>query len=592
MGRSIVAGARAILGLGLLLGACGSSKTNTDNDPGSANPSGDGGERGGGDEGDAAGASASPRSCVPFTKRCDGQQIKGCNADGASESIDVSCVDGLRCVQAGSTAHCDTRACTPGQPLCDGNVATSCAPDGTGPIPGGKSCNSQKCELGKCIEVECEANAVICSNGDVYRCGKDGASIALVDDCDAGELCDPDAGKCLPPVCTPSARGCNGTIANSCNDFGTAILEPIDCADDGLQCYGGKCTKQICQPALRYCRDDDVVQCSLSGEELTLSQTCNHASEHCEESSGGFAFCFSDVCAPGKLSCDRNQVKLCTEQGDFPNEVEEDCGEGWCQDGACMERVCEVGSYFCQDSDIYYCQYQAPPDLYMECNGDTVCRSAGATSDPSIPYGVFCGEHSCAAGETACLKNQIGKCASDGESLSQVTTDCASDDKICTADLKCATSATDQLGVGETGQFLYSESFTGNLLEVSSARTLTQLKAYLLFPSARQLRWVIYEQSGTAFVAKTDKVASVASGTGLIASPAFSFRLQAGKRYLVGLAVSGGDVSSYYDGAPYAARISFGAVLGQFSSPYVARYDYLDSFTHDWLLQLEITTEP
>ena len=114
----------------------------------------------------------------------------------------------------------------------------------------------------------------------------------------------------------------------------------------------------------------------------------------------------------------------------------------------------------------------------------------------------------------------------------------------------------------------------------------------MVFLSSRQLRWVIYEQTGTSFVAKVDKVANVSAGSGFVASPAFSFQLQAGKRYLVGVALSGGDVSSYYDMAPYESRTSFGSVLGVFSSSYAAKYDYLDSFYHESLLLLEITTAP
>jgi hypothetical protein len=576
MASSIVARARAIAFFGIALAACGSSKTND----GAAT----------GSDGGAAGAASD--ACVPFTQRCDGRSIKLCNPDGASETVQLTCAEGLRCVEAGGTAGCDTRACTPGEALCDGNLATTCAADGSGPKPGGTSCSPRQCELGKCVAIECTAGALLCSGGDVHRCGRDGKSITLVEDCEPGELCDADTGKCSERVCQPDLASCNGTIANTCNRFGTGFLDPLDCADDELECYDGKCIDRVCEPAQRFCRDDNVVQCSLSGEDSTLSQTCNHPLEHCEESSGGFAFCFADVCTPGELSCDKNVVKRCTEQGSFPSEIEEDCGDGWCVDGACAARTCESGSYFCQDSDIYYCEYQAPPQLYVECEGDTVCRSAGATSDPNYPYGVFCGERSCTAGETACLQNQIGKCGADGESLSEVTTSCATDGKVCTVDHACAATATDSLGVGETGVFLAADSFTGNLIEVTSARTLTQLRGYLGLPSARQLRWVIYEQTGNAFVAKVDKVASVASSTGFVASPAFSFPLQVGKRYLLGVAISGGDVSSYYDGAPYEAHMSFGSVLGQFSSFYAARYDYLDNFSHESLLQLEVTTQP
>jgi hypothetical protein len=114
----------------------------------------------------------------------------------------------------------------------------------------------------------------------------------------------------------------------------------------------------------------------------------------------------------------------------------------------------------------------------------------------------------------------------------------------------------------------------------------------LSFQSTRKVRWVIYEQTGTSLIAKVDKVSDVSGGGAFVASPAFNFQLQAGKTYMFGLTFTGGgDVNGYYDLAPYN-HPSFGVTLGQFSNSYASKYDYLDSFTHDAVFQLEITTTP
>lgn len=573
MGRSILGYVGAVAGLTVLFAACGSSK--------SSDPPGSGDNQGG--EG------SDPTSCAPNTKRCDGRDVVLCGVDGKTETVELTCAEGLRCRQDGTNASCDTRACTPGQPLCDGNFATTCDANGAGPKPGGTSCAGQMCMAGKCTAVSCDGGEQLCSNGDLYSCSEDGKSITLVQDCISGTVCDSDQGKCLRSVCTPNQATCQGTTAKTCNAFGTDFTDSVDCADDELNCVAGKCTKQICVPAQRSCKDDNVVQCSLSGEELTLSQTCNHSSEHCEESSGGFAFCFADVCTPGKVGCEKNMVKTCNEQGFYPTDGE-DCGDGWCMDGECQERNCEVGTYFCQDASIHYCQDQAPPVLYQECEAGTQCRAAGAVSTVDFPVSIFCGEPNCEAGATVCFANQVGKCASDGESLVQVTDDCEAAGEVCGSDATCAATAVDSVGEAETIAPLSNETFTGNLIEVTATRKLTQLRSYLLFPSARQLRWVVYEETGTAFVAKADKVSSVASSTGFVTSPAFNYQLTAGKRYLVGLAVSGGDVSTYYDGVPYEPRSSFGLVFGIFNGTYTGRYEYLDNFYHDSVMQIELTT--
>jgi hypothetical protein len=44
--------------------------------------------------------------------------------------------------------------------------------------------------------------------------------------------------------------------------------------------------------------------------------------------------------------------------------------------------------------------------------------------------------------------------------------------------------------------------------------------------------------------------------------------LKAGKRYLLGLAVSGGGVAPYYDSVPWQPEVSFGKAVSGFTSAY------------------------
>lgn len=512
----------------------------------------------------------------------DVQGEAGAGAGGAS-----SCTDG----SSGSCAPSTPRVCLPGEPLCNGNVATLCADDGSGPKRGGTSCGDQLCVAGKCLAVECDASATLCSGNELYRCNADGKSLTLVADCGTSQACDADQGKCVPRVCTPNEKSCDGNVVKTCNPSGSGFQgAPLDCAADGLKCLAGACSDKICEPVLRYCRDDNIVQCSLKGDEFVLQRECVHESEHCEEFSGGFAECYADVCTPGQVGCHQNAVKVCNDEGIYPADGES-CGKGYCQDGECVERPCEPDTLICEGSDIYLCQYQAPPVLFQECEAPSVCRSAGPFAQADFIYGAFCGSTSCSPGETACLQNRIGTCGEDGESLTLAVTDCASSDQICTAEPKCAASAVDQLGVDELLFQVSDGYFAGNVVEVTSTRTLTQLRTWLAFLSARQLRWVVYEQVASSFVAKVDKVSSVTTSSGVVASPAFDFQLQAGKRYLLGVAISGGDVSGYADQVPLP-RASFGVVYGMLGSPYTATIDFPGSFETSLAFLLEVTTTP
>jgi len=574
MGDSIVRRLAAIAALTLPLAACGSSKTTSH--PGSTS-----GE---------AGAGGAATTCEPRRERCAGQSLMVCDASGDGEHLQMTCAEGLRCVEAEGRARCDTRACVPGQPMCSDNRVTTCADDGSGPRSGGTSCGARLCEGGKCVDVECEPGRSLCKNRDLLTCGDDGRSIVRVESCTPSEVCDSELGDCVPWTCAPHQSVCEGTVAKTCNAYGSGWLpDAVDCAEDGAQCLAGQCSRQVCEPALRYCRDDNVMQCNLQGDTLVLQHACNHATEHCEAFSGGFAECYSDVCVPGVVGCDKNAIKTCNDEGVYPVDGE-DCGEQWCIDGECSDDTCQDGTYLCQGSDVYICLFQHAPQLVQTCDADSVCRATGTVSDPGAAGGVFCGPRGCAPGKSSCFANQIGTCRDDGEGLAKVTGDCAADGEVCTAQLTCAASAVDALGVDEHLLPLYSDALTANLVEISSARTLTQLKAWLVFPAARQLRWVVYEQSGAAFVAKVDKLMNVSSSSGFVTSPLFDFALEPGKRYLLGVAVSGGDVTGYYDTAPLSRRASFGLVFGQVTTTYAASYDFLDSFDSEAVLNLEVTT--
>jgi hypothetical protein len=344
----------------------------------------------------------------------------------------------------------------------------------------------------------------------------------------------------------------------------------------------------MCNPVQRYCQDGNVFQCDLDGQTLSLSQTCD-SKQYCA-TTGVYAFCTTDVCVPGQKICDKNTAKICSDDGSFPPEGI-DCGsDGWCEAGACTPRTCTPETYYCNGSGIYYCPLDAPPTFFLTCGDALTCRVVPGVQDPELgTSNTLCTPLACTPGSTACLLNKLGTCATDGTSLSSVTTDCTANSNVCTPDAKCAATATDTFGVDEDVQPVYAGNFVGDMIAVTSARKLTELGMWLVFQSSRELRWVIYEQTGSAFVAKVDKVVTVASSTGWVSAPGFSYPLQAGKVYLLGVVVSGGGATHSLDIAPFA-QPSFGTLLGWMNSAYSTSYYYLDSFAGEGVAQLRVTT--
>jgi hypothetical protein len=564
----------AIIGAILLLPACGSSSTN------GAGSEGDGG----------SGATA----CDAGSKRCDGATIKKCDDTGTHESVERTCPSGQSCRSDGGEVACNAVACAPNEPVCDGSIATSCKTDGSGPKPGGIDCADagETCTDGECHVPTCKRGQKFCHDEDVYLCELDGRTSSPLVTCQAGEACDPELAACRPKICEPGMSTCDGTVIRTCDASGTHFFpNSFDCAEDGKMCVAGSCGTPVCEPIQRSCQDGDVYQCDAEGSAMTLSQRCDRETEHCEALGGGYAFCSPNECAPGEKRCVGNVVKTCNDEHVLPAQGT-DCGdEAWCEHGECKPRSCTPGTLFCDRSDVYYCEEMAAPSLQADCPSETACRVVFPDAAPFSFSGASCAPLTCTPGSSACLQNQLGTCGADGESLSKMSSDCAANGDVCTAEGECATSATDVLGIDENAELLYQGTFFGNLLEVRSTRKLSELRMWLVFSSQRQLRWLVYEQSGSSFVPKVDKLVTVPSSTGVVSSGAgsFSYQLQAGKRYAIGVVVSG-DAVSAYDSAPFAGNPSFGTLLGRMVGTYPGAFTANESFMADVIVHMQVVT--
>jgi len=542
--------------------------------------------------------------CDPGSRRCEGDAIKRCNQTGTGDSFEMACAPG-QCRVQGNNAFCSPpvipMVCMANQPMCDRNSATQCKADGSGPQPGGVDCGAttQHCLEGACSDSLCVGATRSCHDGDVYVCSADGASLSVWDDCADSEVCDEVSSLCLARVCEPSKTTCLGTRVVTCNASGSGWLpDPTDCAAQGNRCVAGTCQKNACAASTTFCQDGNVYQCDPSGASSALSRTCRPGVEHCEVTPAGlYAFCIPYACVAGQKLCDGDVVKTCNSDNTIPPDGTACARDEVCEDAACKPLGCHLDTFFCKGKDVYFCGHDGQA-LNEECASGQACGAIIANPDPNLT-GNFalagCMPSACPPGETGCVLDKIGSCGADGTSLSAVTNDCAASGKICTRNAMCDVSVTDTVGLDKSVAAISEDQYLGNVIDVRSTRKLTELQMWLVFPSTRSIRWLVFELVGYEFVPRVEKTTSVPSSTGFVSSGAlsFSYQLEAGKRYALGVIVSGSSIGYYDDTVPLplAESPSFGTVNGVVSAfSDVASFNIVDSFTGSVAALMKVTT--
>jgi hypothetical protein len=606
MGRTI-GSLGALVGLSLLFAACSGSSKTSGNDP-EPNVCLAGSRTCAGlivkvcnDEGTAlvtektcvapqtcADGACAETTCVPNTKHCKDGSVWKCDSTGGGSTLSQTCSKSQFCREADDSATCSDVACKAGEKLCDGNIATSCEADGSGPKEGGVDCSDKKqtCYQGACQDNECMPGAKVCQDGDVYLCGKNGSDTSLLADCQAGTVCDGEKLACTTKICEAGAASCDGKRAVTCNAYGTG-WDPsaIDCAATNQVCVAGACQKTTCVPGGTFCDGGNVHQCDKLGVSSSVWHYCSPTYQHCQPyPSSNYAFCEDNACSPGQTArCYGNEVRACNPDGSAA-ATGTDCGvDKYCESGECKPLVCQPGIAFCKDGDIYSCSWNGTyAELNLDCPTDTTCDIDAFACVP-LP---------CSPGDTVCLGNKVGKCAADGQTLGTVTEDCTAAGSICGVDNKCVKSVVETVGLAEDATTIYAESLIGDVVKASSPRTLTEMQAYLVLPSARSLRWVVFEETATyTFTAKKDWVVANQTGTGFFSSGPISYALKAGKTYLLGVSVSGGNTSiAYFDTAPFALTASFGTVLGSVTTSYSSIVNA--SADYNFVYQMKLTTAP
>jgi hypothetical protein len=125
--------------------------------------------------------------------------------------------------------------CAPGSvPTCkDDRVVVGC--DDRGGLHTLADCAAQKkrCDRGRCVQPECQPGALHCHDGDVYRCGADGASRTLMTACvkvDPDGSLGVDKGLCQEQRGQPACR----TTCDLPDHTIVALRDCAACAWDGV----------------------------------------------------------------------------------------------------------------------------------------------------------------------------------------------------------------------------------------------------------------------------------------------------------------------------------------------------------------------
>ncbi len=417
-----------------------------------------------------------------------------------------------------------------------------------------------------------------CQDGDVFLCAADGASFRLLEECTGERTCDPDSLSCRAPTCEPGTLDCSGSRVTACNDEGAGFDETgLDCAAQMQTCIQGECHDIVCKPGTTTCVDNAVYHCQPNQVDQ-LPEACP-VGTHCQQLATDVANCAPNNCVAKEKVCDNGLLKTCSAEGALP-ATGKDCGDKVCEDGACKPVVCELLKQLCVDGHVHECASPgARTQLIKLCPEGQTC---GLLADT-----VQCLATPCAGSSSDCLGNARGTCAVDGMSLSEVAENCAATKLVCDANAACAASAVDTQGKAEEVEQL-NQNVAGNVIDVHSNRRVTKLEANLLLEAPRDLRWIIFEWTGTTFEMQVMEITSNNEGSGFFASSPLDFELKAGKRYLVGVGLVVGDGYLYYDAPPWTPSLSFGGALGGSLGGYSASYQF-EPF--EKLYRLRITSE-
>lgn len=125
------------------------------------------------------------------------------------------------------------------------------------------------------------------------------------------------------------------------------------------------------------------------------------------------------------------------------------------------------------------------------------------------------------------------------------------------------------------------------MIEVQTARTLTQIEVYMDLPASTTVTWLVYEGLPAPLLSLVFSAETTASGSGFQSSGSVSYRLEAGKFYWLGVSVAE-PYSTYDSQLDEPSLLSFAVAQGSFTS----LQPPLPPVLSDSLYEFRLTTSP
>lgn len=263
--------------------------------------------------------------CEDGTYQCSDSTVQRCVQKGTALETVQECAEGTVCDLEFGT--CRVQKCIADGPACDGNVATTCDSLGLGYTGATEDCSADRkvCVAGACVPIVCDPKAQYCQDNQLRKCGPNGGSFKLIDDCLLSEHCLPELDQCAPDVCVAGAPVCKGQVLGTCAADGSGpVAGGTDCTDSNRVCDRGACRDLICTPSGRFCDSGDVALCNTAGTALAPYQSCA-ALEHCQAAEPAAALCSADICLQADNGCSEEHLAECNVDGSAFSSVGADC---------------------------------------------------------------------------------------------------------------------------------------------------------------------------------------------------------------------------------------------------------------------------
>jgi hypothetical protein len=120
------------------------------------------------------------------------------------------------------------------------------------------------------------------------------------------------------------------------------------------------------------------------------------------------------------------------------------------------------------------------------------------------------------------------------------------------------------------------------MVDVQSARKLTNIEFFLSLPSAHSIVWAVFQSNVVNGFNELDlkyQKTTTGSGTGFQSSGTIGLELEAGKTYAIGVSVSDGNFVYYFDTTSMQASLNFAHAVGSVSSSFAPTFTYYQPST-------------